>query len=394
MIETNFEKCTACGACIQVCPKTCISWQEGEFGFLYPHVNKAECIDCHLCERVCPIDKMALTPDRQHFYAAVNQDQNILLKSTSGGAFSALAGYVLAKGGVVYGCAMNDEFQVEHIRISDEQDLEQLRSSKYVQSNILNTFRQALTDLRDNRYVLFSGTPCQIAGLNLFLEKNYDKLITVDIVCHGVGSQKYFDKFVTNLEEREGRVAAIRFRDKKYVGWSCGGGVVVTSNYTSKSGNIEKPFYDFENYYYAYFLAGKIYRKSCYSCSYASLNRPGDFTLGDFWGVESLNLDLDVTHGCSLIITNNEKAHKILDQLDILKKVEVSYEQAAKQNAQLNHPVPLDDAARKKLLKQYETMSSKEIQERYCSENKKNLIKGNIKVHMPYGLRVLIRKLR
>ena len=107
-----------------------------------------------------------------------------------------------------------------------------------------------------------------------------------------------------------------------------------------------------------------------------------------------MNLDLDVTHGCSLIITNNEKAHKILDQLDILKKVEVSYEQAAKQNAQLNHPVPLDDAARKKLLKQYETMSSKEIQERYCSENKKNLIKGNIKVHMPYGLRVLIRKLR
>lgn len=394
MIKTDFEKCTACGACVQSCPKKCISWQGGDFGFRYPIVNANECINCHQCEKVCPLDKAVNVPENQHFYAAVHKDKMILQKSTSGGVFSALADYVLVRNGIVYGCMMDSDFQVKHVRVSNKDEMEKLRSSKYVQSNTLNTYRQALIDLRKGAYVLYTGTPCQIAGLNHFLGKKYDKLITIDLVCHGVGSQKYFDKFVTNLKEREGNVLALRFRDKKYVGWSCGGGVVVVNNTNSATKDVDRPFYNFENYYYSYFLSGTIYRKSCYSCPYASLNRPGDFTLGDFWGVESLNLGLDVSHGCSLVITNTDKARQILNELNTLSIVEVSFEKSVKHNAQLNHPVPLNNDIRCKLLKQYESMSGNEIQKCYKEENKMNLLKGQIKVHMPYGMKMFIRKFR
>lgn len=396
MIKVDFEKCTACGACVQICPVKCICWQEGEFGFRYPCVDQSKCINCHQCEKVCPLEKELVVPENQHYFAAVHRNRDILSKSTSGGVFTALADYVLERNGIVYGCTMDDAFQVKHVRISSKEELAQLRSSKYVQSNTMNTFRQALIDLRKGLYVLYTGTPCQIAGLNHFLGKSYERLITIDIVCHGVGSQKYFDKFLTDLKQREKDIVGLRFRDKKYVGWSCGGVVVVVNNNntTLKGKNKEKPFYNFENYYYSYFLSGTIYRKSCYSCPYASLKRPGDFTLGDFWGVESLKLELDVSHGCSLVITNTEKAHKIFKELTTLSEKEVTFEQSVKHNAQLNHPVLLNSNVRNKLLEQYETMTGTEIQKYYKQDNKMNLIKGEIKIHMPYGLKMFIRSLR
>ena len=239
MLSVNYKKCTGCGACVQVCPKKCISWEEKDFGFNYPRIDKNVCVDCGRCENVCPIDRDLNKPDGQRAYAVVLKDKDTLLKSTSGGMFSALAGYVFENKGVVYGCSMESGFQVKHIRVSVEKDLEKLRGSKYVQSNTENTFAQAETDLKKGLVVLYTGTPCQIAGLNNYLGKEYDNLITADIVCHGVGSQKYFDKFMDYLKEANKDMTDLKFRSKEYVGWSCGGVVV----FRSQTDNIKKiPF--------------------------------------------------------------------------------------------------------------------------------------------------------
>ena len=205
MIKIDFEHCTGCEACIQICPQKCISTQQGEFDFLYPVVDEDRCIDCHLCEKVCPIDKDVSAPEDQKASAAVNKDKKVLVNSTSGAAFSALSDHVLGQNGVVYGCAM-DGMKVHHVRIDNLRNLKRLRGSKYVQSRIGNVFKEAEADLQEGRKVLFSGTPCQIAGLKYYLRKEYENLITVDIVCHGVGSQAYFDKFLDSLNQTDRKV--------------------------------------------------------------------------------------------------------------------------------------------------------------------------------------------
>lgn len=180
------DKCTGCGACIQICPKQCITWSEKEFGFKYPFIDEKNCISCGLCEQVCQIDKNIVQPEKQKAYAAVHKNKEILLESTSGGAFSAIAHYVLKKQGCVFGSTMDANMQVRHIYITKEEELNRLRGSKYVQSDIGNTYSQAESKLKKGILVLFTGTPCQIAGLKDYLRKDYENLITVDLVCHGV----------------------------------------------------------------------------------------------------------------------------------------------------------------------------------------------------------------
>ena len=302
-MTVDFEKCTGCGACVQSCPKQCISWTEGEFRFKYPQIDKDICVNCGICEKVCPIDKVLQTPTTQKAYAAVHKDYQVLAKSTSGGAFTAIADAVFAQDGIVYGVAMMDNMQVKHIRTSNKEEFAVLRSSKYLQSDTGNTYQMVEQDLKEGKTVLYSGTPCQIDGLRHFLGKPYERLYTVDIVCHGVGSQAYFDKYLDFARKRYGNIKTLRFRSKEYVGWSCGGVVVVTGS----SDCLKKiPYRDFDNYYYAYFLSGDIYRKSCYSCKYANMKRVGDFSLGDYWGVEKLHLPLNTFNGCSLLVVNSD----------------------------------------------------------------------------------------
>ena len=195
-MTVDFEKCTGCGACVQSCPKQCISWTEGEFRFKYPQIDKDICVNCGICEKVCPIDKVLQTPTTQKAYAAVHKDYQVLAKSTSGGAFTAIADAVFAQDGIVYGVAMMDNMQVKHIRTSNKEEFAVLRSSKYLQSDTGNTYQMVEQDLKEGKTVLYSGTPCQIDGLRHFLGKPYERLYTVDIVCHGVGSQAYFDKYL------------------------------------------------------------------------------------------------------------------------------------------------------------------------------------------------------
>ena len=390
MLTVDYEKCTGCGACVQRCPKRCISWTEREFGFRYPQIDKDACVNCGQCEKVCPIDKALEVSAEQKAYAAVHKDDEVLAKSTSGGAFTAIADAVFAQGGIVYGAAMLDGMQVKHIRTSGKDDFEGLRSSKYLQSDTGTTYQMVEQDLKQGKTVLYSGTPCQIDGLKNFLGKDYENLYTVDIVCHGVGSQAYFDKYMDYARERYGKIKALRFRSKEYAGWSCGGVVVVVDSFDC----LKKiPYRDFDNYYYSYFLSGDIYRKSCYSCKYANTNRVGDFTLGDYWGVEALNLPLQTKNGCSLLLVNNRHAMLLLDEIESLDRVETTVEQAAHCNKQLNAPSKLMDS-RQNRIGEYESMSGQQIQKEYLKNHRKTVVKGQLKALMPYKLKLLIRSAR
>jgi len=390
MLTVDYEKCTGCGACVQRCPKRCISWTQREFGFRYPQIDKDACVNCGQCEKVCPIDKALEVSAEQKAYAAVHKDDEVLAKSTSGGAFTAIADAVFAQGGIVYGAAMLDGMQVKHIRTSGKDDFEGLRSSKYLQSDTGTTYQMVEQDLKQGKTVLYSGTPCQIDGLKNFLGKDYENLYTVDIVCHGVGSQAYFDKYMDYARERYGKIKALRFRSKEYAGWSCGGVVVVVDS----SDCLKKiPYRDFDNYYYSYFLSGDIYRKSCYSCKYANTNRVGDFALGDYWGVEALNLPLQTENGCSLLLVNNRHAMQLLDEIESLDRVETTVEQAAHCNKQLNAPSKLMDS-RQNRIGEYESMSGQQIQKEYLKNHRKTVVKGQLKALMPYKLKLLIRRAR
>ncbi len=383
MMTIDYEHCTGCEACAQRCPKQCITMVQGEFDFFYPEIDKERCIDCHLCEKVCPINKDKPSPVAQQAFAAVHADQAILKNSTSGGAFTGLASIVLKNNGVVYGARM-DDFTVHHVRIDSMVDLPGLRGSKYLQSRIGTVFKSTEKDLK-GRQVLFTGTPCQIDGLKSYLGIEYENLITVDIVCHGVGSQEYFNKFVTSLKSKLPDAKGIKFRSKKYTGWSCSSGATVMND------GSEKPFYYHENYYYQFFLQGDIYRKSCYTCKYANLNRPGDLTLGDFWGVEKLKLPLDTYNGCSLVVANSEKGRKLLEQTDDLTTKTVALEAAVERNEQLTHPSPLRER-RAQRLQDYETKTGEEIETLYFRNDKKSVLKGKIKKMIPYSLKVLVRR--
>lgn len=390
MLTVDYEKCKGCGACVQRCPKRCISWTQREFGFRYPQIDKDACVNCGLCEKVCPTDKALEVPVEQKVYAAVHKDTEVLAKSTSGGAFTAIADAIFAQGGIVYGAAMLDDMQVKHIRTTGKDDFEGLRSSKYLQSDTGTTYQMVEQDLKQGKFVLYSGTPCQIDGLKNFLGKDYETLYTVDIVCHGVGSQAYFDKYMDFARERYGKIKALRFRSKEYAGWSCGGVVVVVDS----SDCLKKiPYRDFDNYYYSYFLSGDIYRKSCYSCKYANTNRVGDFTLGDYWGVEALNLPLQTENGCSLLLVNNQHAMQLLDEIESLDRVETTVEQAAHCNKQLNAPSKLMDS-RQNRIGEYESMSGQQIQKEYLKNHRKTVVKGQLKALMPYKLKLLIRSAR
>ena len=390
MIELNYEKCTACGACVQKCPKNCIELKSDDNGFLYPSVNTTECIGCGLCDKVCPIGKHANETKTSMAYACVAVEDSMLIQATSGGVFGAIAIYVLDKGGVVYGCAYTDHLQATHIRIDNAESLSALFGSKYVQSNTRDTYKECEEDLKSRKQVLYSGTPCQIAGLKKYLQKDYTNLLTVDLVCHGVSSQTYFDKYIEFLEKEEGAVCTnYNFRSKKNAGWSVAG---IASFKTDSGKTFDKKQYYFSNYYYYYYLACSIYRESCYSCEYANLNRVGDFTLGDFWGAEGLNIPFNVEKGCSLVLLNNKVAALLFEKLN-LQKYEVPLDTAIKYNKQLSNPSRAR-YDRNELLREYREEQAATIQQIFKKKNKKQILIGKMKNMIPKGLKRILLKIR
>ena len=295
------HNCCGCRACAQICPKGCIKMCADNEGFLYPVIDEESCIQCGLCEKVCPV--LQNTVKKQEVpkaYAAYNLKEDVRLSSSSGGVFTLFAEYVLDQGGAVYGAAM-DNIKVKHIRVTDREGLELLRGSKYVQSDIGRTYIQAKTDLEAGQTVLFTGTPCQIEGLKAFLRKDYDNLVTMDIICHGVPSPMVWEKYVALQEAFAGAPAErMNFRYKKY-GWKA---FAMQLEFSDKSEYVRRHG---EDLFMKAFLYDLCLRPSCYQCSFKKINRVSDITVADFWEIEDICPEMDDDKGTSLVLIHSQR---------------------------------------------------------------------------------------
>lgn len=323
------KECTGCCSCYNICPAHCISMQEDEYGYIYPNIDSKKCVGCGLCRKICPsLDKIKLKSPKT-VYAAVNKNVKDYKEATSGGIATLFSKMIASKGGVVYGAAVCDEFSVKHIRVTEVQETDRFKGSKYVQSMIGNTFKHVKEDLECDKQVLFIGTPCQVAGLYKFLGKEYKKLYTCDIVCHGVPPYRYLKEHLRTIGVFDkGRY--VSFRSK------CGYYLAVKND--QKILYQKKNFYDI---YYIGFLKGLTCRESCYDCKYAQKKRISNITLGDFWGFNSMNKPFPVEHsdGLSLVMINDDKGKELFNMCrqDMVYQ-EREIDEALNGNKQLRKP--------------------------------------------------------
>jgi len=321
IIKSKYD-CCGCGACAQRCPHNAIELIQDNEGFLYPQINESICIDCGLCERVCPIINQELPSEPIKTFAAKNNDENIRQLSSSGGIFSLLATKVINNGGVVFGAIFNAKWEVEHDYTDTIEGVAKFRGSKYVQSKINNNYILAEEYLKDGKQVLFSGTPCQIAGLKRFLRKEYENLICVDIICHGVPSPFIWQKYLEQYNSTE--LSSISFRDKTN-SWKRYEVVIRQGKKTLIREDIGK------NIYMKLFLSDLCLRPSCSNCSSKSGKSKSDITIADFWGIQHLHPDFNDDKGCNLILINSKKGLNLFNKLEC-DKIETDFNTAIKYN--------------------------------------------------------------
>lgn len=393
MIEIkNKELCTGCFACVNICPKTAIFMESDIEGFLYPKVDKENCIECGLCEKACPILHMGKLFDPPIAYAAYNENEKIRMESSSGGAFTIIAEHIIDNGGVVFGAAFDDHFNVRHIVVDNKEDLAKLRVSKYVQSNIGDTYRQAKDFLEQNRDVLFTGTPCQIAGLKSYLGKEYDNLFCQDIICHGVPSSMVWKKYMIFRERKASSpIKSISFRNKTK-GWMNYSLLIVHENGIEYTDTINKDMYlvGFNNNLYL--------RPSCYSCFYKTEQRQADITLADLWGIQNLMPELNDDKGISLLLIHSSKGKIILDKVkDKLIYKQVKFEETIKYNPAMINSMKAHKN-RDNFYRELNTVDFDVLMKKYCTEKlivrmKKKIKSITKKTLVSMGLFNLIKKL-
>lgn len=311
------EKCSGCTACYTICPQSCISMEKDNEGFLYPKVEFSKCIHCNLCEKVCPFIERKVSLYESTAFACINKNYEDKYDSSSGGIFILLAKYIINQGGVVYGAAFNERYQVHHIFVDTVDDLKKLQGSKYVQSNIKGVFEDVKHNLVRGRLVLFTGTPCQIDGLLQYLGKNYTNLITQDVVCHGVPSEYVWMRYLKeNKDVNEKEIIKINFRDKKK-SWKD-----FYISIISESKIYQKHHYD--DVFMQSFLTDMSIRPSCYRCVCKGIKRSSDITLADFWNIEKLDKSMFDENGTSLVLVNSEKGKMLINKIkkDMLIKEE------------------------------------------------------------------------
>lgn len=326
---TDKRNCCGCTACVQRCPKHCIFLEEDQEGFLYPKVNIDDCINCGLCEKVCPIINKYKKTQPIETLAAINENNEIRFKSSSGGIFSLLANNIIEKGGIVFGATFDEKWNVNHISVKEKNDLFQFMGSKYLQSLIKETYLEAEAYLKQGILVLFSGTLCQIAGLKHFLGKSYDNLITIDCLCHGVPSPKVWQLYLKELlTDKIGNIKTISFRDKK-TGWKNYSFTIQFTDGTKFTQQASK------NVYMRGFLSHLYLRPSCENCPSKSGRSGSDLTIADYWGVNVLNPDMDDDKGTSLILVNTEKGKRIFEELKCTYKP-INLHDAIKNNSGFN----------------------------------------------------------
>lgn len=353
----NKQDCCGCSACVQRCPKHCITLKEDGEGFLYPHVNSDECIDCGLCEKVCP----ELHHGERHIplevYAAKNKDESIRMQSSSGGIFTLLAEKVIQEGGVVFGAAFDANWEVMHTYAETMEGLVDFRGSKYMQSRIGTAYQDAEYFLKQGRKVLFNGSPCQIKGLKLFLRKNYDNLIAVDFICHGVPSPKVWREYLKEtIARKSGKnsvlpypipckigIDTVDFRSKS-TGWKKYS-FALTLSETSVEGvknTVLLSSVFSENPFMRAFLADLILRPSCYSCPSKSGRSGSDLTIADYWAIPQVAPEFDDDKGVSLVLVQTEKGKSFYQSLkEKTTFIVTSYQEAQGANGGFKEKTPM-----------------------------------------------------
>ena len=308
IIIKDKKECVGCFACYNRCPKKCITMEEDQEGFNYPKVNLDECVNCGLCEEVCPVLRLPAKKQVRAVYACINKNEDVRMHSSSGGCFSLLAEEILKKNGIVFGAAFDDKFEVHHISIDNINDLAELRGSKYVQSRIEDTFKEVKKYLMNNKVVLFSGTPCQIAGLRRFIGKEYDNLFLVDVVCHGVPSPKVYRKLLHEAKETMGEeITSVNFRDKS-TGWK-------TCSFIIKGTQKEFRATKQDSNYMKAFLKNMSVRPSCSVCRYNNEHSSADLTIADYWGVETKFPELNDDKGVTIVLINTKKGSMMFKEI-------------------------------------------------------------------------------
>lgn len=342
---TDKHNCCGCNACGDICPIQAISFKFDNEGFWYPEVDMQKCIDCGLCEKICP----CLHEKEQHkpleVYAAVNLDENTRMGSSSGGIFWALVNKTINEGGLVFGAAFDNEWMVFHSSAETLEEAKRFQGSKYVQSRVTGCYKQVLDSLNKGRIVLFSGTACQIAALKGYLRKDYENLLTIDVVCHGVPSPGIWKEYIKTLTSSK-TIKEINFRDKRS-GWRNYDFSVKFSDGTELKESHNK------NLYMQGFLHDLYLRPSCHRCKFKAGRCGSDITLGDFWGIEKIVPEIDDNRGVSIVLINSPKGKNEINTLPISFK-EVDTENAVKGNPCITNATPTNKW-RLEFMERYET---------------------------------------
>ena len=367
------ERCYGCKACEQICPKKSIKMECDKEGFWYPNVNVDTCIKCNLCIKVCPYNETSFkvnTLNKTLAFATINKDDSVRATSTSGGIFSNISDYILDNKGVIFGVELDDSGIVKHSVAINREERDRFKGSKYVQSDMQKSYIKAKEYLNNDTLVLFTGTPCQIAGLYSYLGKDYDNLITCDIVCHGVPSPKVFNDYYNFMKKKyKSSITSFNFRDKSN-GWKTG-----TLKITFNEGKEYSEIWNRDKYYRLFF-SHRILRPSCHECRFTKLDRESDISIADFWGIENCKPNMFDNKGTSLVLLNTKKGIELFN--NIKEKVifeECKLEEVMQPN--LKKPaVPSSD--RKKFFDDYEKKGFKYVLDVYTAVSLKERIVGKL----------------
>ncbi len=366
--KENLSQCCGCTACFAECPTDAITMVCDEEGFLYPSIDKEKCIECNACVRVCPLkeESKAVREETKTFIALKNKNKETILSSSSGGAFSAISDYILSEGGVIYGVVFDEKLQAVHIRTDNKAGRDEMRVSKYLQSDMKDIFSKVKTDADNGMKILFTGTPCQIEGLKRFLKKDYENLYLADIICYGVPSPLMFSEHIKNIEKtRKKKVKNYKCRSKVQ-GWHRHIEEAVFENGKKEAGT---PLLQEHK---VLFHGGNILRPSCYECQFTNLYRPSDITLGDFWGIEKCMPEWDDQTGTSIILVNSPKGEKLLEKIE--KDVVIRKSDVYGRQPHLEMPVK-KPAGREEFWDMYRKYGYKCVAAKYGRNNLKSRVK-------------------
>lgn len=342
----NNSECCGCTACANVCTHNAITMKPDAMGFLYPQIDKNKCVDCGLCDKVCTFNDnydKSLNFPKPIVFAARHRNVEEVETSRSGAVFIAISDWILNQGGVVYGVGYADNFRVVHKRANSRSELIEFKGSKYVQSDSGDIFRQVKKDLMNDLLVLFSGTPCQTAALRSYIGKKWLKnLFLVDIVCHGVSSPFLWRDFLAYLEKKQNdKICGVNFRDKQRFGWSAHR---ETFDFVRKG----KMCFDYS------FYGISVFRYSCSKCHFCNTKRPSDITIGDFWGWEKIDSDVNMDDkGLSLVLVNTEKGEFMFSAIKMyLHTISARLEDCMQPNLQSPTPLPSYRASFERIYKE------------------------------------------